>query len=41
MISGNLAQMLKDLVDISKERVADGYSLLPWAAFNNITVSGK
>ncbi|MBQ8915364.1 MAG: TldD/PmbA family protein [Clostridia bacterium] len=41
MISGNLAAMLKSLAGISKERVADGYSLLPWAAFDGITVSGK
>lgn len=41
MISGNLASMLKNLVAISKERVADGYSLLPYAAFDGITVSGK
>ena len=41
MISGNLAAMLKSLAGISKERVADGYSLLPWAAFDSITVSGK
>lgn len=41
MISGNLADMLKNLVAISKERVADGYSLLPYAAFDGITVSGK
>ncbi len=41
MISGNLAEMLKNLRAISKERVADGYSLLPYAAFDGITVSGK
>ncbi|MBE6714201.1 MAG: TldD/PmbA family protein [Ruminococcaceae bacterium] len=41
MIAGNLADMLKNLVAISKERMADGYSLLPYAAFDGITVSGK
>ena len=41
MISGNLAEMLKSLVALSKERVEDGYSVLPWAAFDGITVSGK
>ncbi|MBQ4067193.1 MAG: TldD/PmbA family protein [Clostridia bacterium] len=41
MISGNLSAMLKSLVAISRERVADGYSLLPYAAFDGITVSGK
>ncbi len=41
MIAGNLAGMLKNLVAISKERVYDGYSILPYAAFDGITVSGK
>ena len=41
MISGNLSEMLNNLVAISKERVADGYSVLPYAAFDGITVSGK
>ncbi len=41
MISGNLADMLNNLVAVSRERVADGYSLLPYAAFDGITVSGK
>ncbi|MBR6676244.1 MAG: TldD/PmbA family protein [Clostridia bacterium] len=41
MISGNLADMLNNLVALSKERMADGYSLLPYAAFDGITVSGK
>lgn len=41
MIAGNLAEMLKNLVAISKERVYDGYSILPYAAFDGITVSGK
>lgn len=41
MISGNLADMLQNVVAISRERVADGYSVLPYAAFDGITVSGK
>ncbi|MBQ7835681.1 MAG: TldD/PmbA family protein [Clostridia bacterium] len=41
MISGNLADMLLDLVDISCETVSDGVSILPYAAFNGITISGK
>ncbi len=41
MISGNLADMLNNLVDISKETVADGISVLPYAAFDGITISGK
>ncbi len=41
MISGNLAELLNNLRAISKETVADGYSVLPYAAFDNVTVSGK
>ena len=41
MISGNLATMLKRLRDISSERVYDGTSILPYMAFDGITVSGK
>lgn len=41
MISGNIAKMLKELVGISRESICDGTSSLPYAAFDNITVSGK
>ncbi|MEA2105017.1 MAG: metallopeptidase TldD-related protein [Candidatus Cloacimonadota bacterium] len=41
MISGNLAEMLKNIVDISKERVNFGNSILPWIRFKNIIISGK
>ena len=41
MISGNLADMMNNLVAISKERVEDGASVLPYAAFGGITISGK
>ncbi len=41
MISGNLADMLQNVAAISKETVVDGYSVLPYAAFGGITVSGK
>ncbi len=41
MISGNLAEMLNRLVAISREQVADGAMVLPYAAFGGITVSGK
>jgi len=41
MISGNLADMLQNVVAISRETVSDGYSVLPYAAFGGITVSGK
>ncbi len=41
MISGNLADMLLNLVDISKETVADGGSVLPYIAFDKVVISGK
>lgn len=41
MISGNLADMLMNLVDISKETVANGMSVLPYIAFDKIVISGK
>lgn len=41
MINGNLADMLMNLRGISKERVADGGTVLPYAAFDGITISGK
>jgi PmbA protein len=41
MINGNLADMLKNLVAISQETVSDGSSVLPYAAFDNIVISGK
>lgn len=36
MISGNFAELLKNLHGISRETVCDGYSVLPWAAFDGI-----
>lgn len=41
MISGNLADMLKNVVNISKETVSDGTSVLPYMAVNGVVVSGK
>lgn len=41
MISGNLSDMINSLVDISADTVADGTSLMPYAAFSGITISGK
>ena len=41
MISGNLADMLFHFVGASSERVTNGYSVLPFAAFSGITISGK
>ena len=41
MVSGNLAEMLLQLRGISSEQTADGMTVLPYAAFDGITVSGK
>ncbi len=41
MISGNLAELLKNLRAISKEVILDGSTVLPYAAFDNVTISGK
>ena len=41
MISGNLAEMLLRLRAISKEQVCSGSSVMPYVAFDGITVSGK
>ncbi len=40
MISGNLAQMLKNINGISRESVNYGTCIMPYAAFDGITVSG-
>ena len=41
MISGNLAGMFEHLRGLSKERVQDGGSLIPYIAVDGITISGK
>jgi PmbA protein len=41
MISGNLAELLLNVEAISTELACNGTSVLPWIAFNGITVSGK
>ena len=41
MINGNLADMLRNVRAISKETICDGTSVLPYVAFDNMTVSGK
>lgn len=41
MISGNLADMMKNVTDISKETAEDGSCVFPWVAFDGVTVSGK
>lgn len=41
MISGNLAEMLNHLAGISQETVCDGTMVMPWAAFDGITITGN
>ena len=41
MISGNYADMLKNLTQLSRETVNSGASIFPWAKTEGITVSGK
>lgn len=40
MISGNLAQMMHNVVGISSQVICDGTCVLPYVAFDGITVSG-
>ena len=40
MISGNMAEMLFHVRGFSAETVCDGSSVLPYAAFDGVTVSG-
>ncbi|MCL2404316.1 MAG: TldD/PmbA family protein [Defluviitaleaceae bacterium] len=41
MVSFNIVDILKNIPAISKERSANGVTLLPWCCFDGITVSGK
>ena len=41
MISGNFAEMLKNIRGVSKEALCDGSCVLPYVAFDGVTVSGK
>lgn len=41
MITGNLAEMLKNVVAVSKETVEDGTCVVPYIAVDGVVVSGK
>lgn len=41
MISGNLSDLLNNIVDISKEVVEDGLMVLPYIAVKNVVIAGK
>ena len=39
MISGNIAQMFMNIIDISNDTIDFGYNILPWISFDGITIS--
>ena len=41
MINGNLENVFRNVISISKEQVCDGGSVLPWLACGGIVISGK
>jgi PmbA protein len=41
MVSGNFAEMLRNIISVSRERVDFGYGIAPWVAMSGVTVSGK
>ncbi|MCL1843022.1 MAG: TldD/PmbA family protein [Defluviitaleaceae bacterium] len=41
MISFNILDVLKNITAISKERVTNGATILPWTCIDGVTVSGK
>jgi PmbA protein len=41
MVSGNLLDMLQNVVEIGGEAVADGGGAAPWIVFDCVTISGK
>lgn len=41
MVSFNILDVLKNISAISSQRIMDGNSILPWVAFDGITISGK
>jgi len=41
MISGNLLEMLNNILELSHEQVVDGGMVVPWALIDGVTISGK
>jgi len=41
MIAGSFLDMFNNIVAISSETVQDGSRVMPWMAFNGVTISGK
>lgn len=41
MISGNLFEMFRNIKDISKEQICEGWKVTPYMSFDGVVVSGK
>lgn len=41
MISGNLFEMFKNIKDVSKELVCEGWGVTPYMSFDGVVISGK
>ena len=41
MVSFNVVDILQDISAISKERIENGSTIIPWCCFDGITISGK
>jgi PmbA protein len=41
MISGNIAEMLRSITAVSRERIDFGMAIMPWISMPGVTVSGK
>ncbi len=41
MVSGNFAEMVKNITAVSSERVDFGYAILPYVSVSGVTISGK
>lgn len=41
MVSGNLAELFKNIIEISKERICFGSSIFPYIHSSGVTISGK
>ena len=39
MVSGNMARLLEDIVEVSRERAEYGYATLPWVRVRNVGIS--
>mgnify|MGYP001304565188 CR=1 FL=1 len=39
MISGNISELFKNIIAISKNQIDFGYCILPWVAFDGVTIS--